>query len=203
LALRERIASGEWDVGRQLPAEAELAAELGVGRNTAREAVAALAQAGMLERRQGRGTFVVSRSDVGRALTRALVRADQSDVLEVRRALEVVAAELAAERRSEQDVMGLRQLLSDRAQAVRTGRLPAMVGADVALHRAIAQCARNPVLAELYDSVLDAVRSNIAFNFESSAGDDAAHVAIVDAIVRGDPAAAAAAVAGYLTRTAS
>jgi DNA-binding FadR family transcriptional regulator len=201
LELREQISSGRWPVGMRLPAEPDLAAALGIGRNSAREAVGALVQAGMLERRQGSGTYVVCASELGTAITRHLVWADQRDVLEVRQALEVLAAKLAANRRTGEDIDELRRLLGARAEAVRSGGLPEMVGADIALHRFIARCAGNRVLRELYDSVLDAVRSNIAFNFEAEAGDDAAHVALVDAIARGDPTAAATVAENYLAWT--
>ena len=56
--LREQITSGAWPIGARLPSEATLAAELGVGRSTIREAIRALASTGMVESRQGAGTFV-------------------------------------------------------------------------------------------------------------------------------------------------
>src|SRR6266545_2897175 len=56
--LREQVTSGAWPVGTRLPSEAALAAELGVGRSTIREAIRALASTGMVESRQGAGTFV-------------------------------------------------------------------------------------------------------------------------------------------------
>lgn len=57
-ALRERILSGEWEPGTAIPAESALAQSYGVAVGTVRQAIALLAEDGMLERRQGRGTFV-------------------------------------------------------------------------------------------------------------------------------------------------
>jgi len=69
--LRQAIADGEWPVGQRIPAEPELVAALGVGRNTVREAVRALSHAGLLEVRQGDGTFVRATSELSGALRRA------------------------------------------------------------------------------------------------------------------------------------
>jgi GntR family transcriptional regulator len=56
--LRVRISAGEWRAGERLPSEADLAARYGVARMTMRQALGALAAAGMVIRRQGLGTFV-------------------------------------------------------------------------------------------------------------------------------------------------
>src|SRR5919198_5010069 len=56
--LREQVASGAWPVGSRLPTEAELGRQLQVGRSTLREAVRVLVHVGLLETRQGAGTFV-------------------------------------------------------------------------------------------------------------------------------------------------
>jgi GntR family transcriptional repressor for pyruvate dehydrogenase complex len=58
--IRDRIASGDWGPGTRLPREADLAKELGLSRNSLREAVRALSLARVLEVRQGDGTFVSS-----------------------------------------------------------------------------------------------------------------------------------------------
>ena len=58
--LREQVASGAWPVGGRIPTEPQLVEALGVGRNTVREAVRALVHAGVLECRQGSGTYVIS-----------------------------------------------------------------------------------------------------------------------------------------------
>lgn len=57
--LREKINSGEWSQGRRLPPETELSQTYGVSRITVRQALASLVEEGLIERRQGRGTFVV------------------------------------------------------------------------------------------------------------------------------------------------
>jgi DNA-binding FadR family transcriptional regulator len=198
LRLRERIVSGEWPIGSKIPTEPELTTLLGVGRNTVREAVQSLVHGGLLERKQGSGTYVRSTSELATAMTRELSGADQRDVLEVRQTLEVRAAALAAQRRTPHEVAQMRVLVQARADAVKSGDLDEMVATDMRLHRFIAACSKNPLLAELYETVLSTVRSNIAFNFQQIVVDSPAHESIVQAIVDGDPARAALEVQDYL-----
>lgn len=187
-ALREEIASGRWPVGSRIPTEPELSERTGTGRNTVREAVQALVHAGLLERRQGSGTYVVADSELRVAVGRRMADARQRDVLEVRRTLEVGAARLAAGRRTRRDAERLRQLLSERSEARRSGDLDALADADVRLHRAIAVASRNPVLTELYDHLLDAVAENVRANVAGPLRDgDDDHADLVAAIVDGDP----------------
>ena len=98
--LRTSVRNGEWPIGGRIPNEAVLVASLGVGRNTVREAVRALAHAGIFDVRQGDGTYVRATSEVSGALGR-LCGAELRDVLQVRRGLEVEGARLAAANRTE------------------------------------------------------------------------------------------------------
>lgn len=197
--LRQQITSGTWEIGSRIPAEPELAELIGVGRNTVREAVQSLVHAGMLERRQGSGTYVLSDSELGNAMGREIAGAHQRDVLEVRRALEVEVARLAAMRRTPDQVTQLRSLRDTRAAAYSGGDLDAMVAADLALHRLIAESAHNPVLLALYENLQDAITDNIRFNFEHPVHDDDSHHALVEAVAEGDPDAAMREIDRYLS----
>ena len=197
--LRSQIGSGEWPVGSRIPAEPALAELLGVGRNTVREAVQSLVHAGLLERRQGSGTYVLSASELAVTFGREIADARQRDVVEVRRSLEVEAARLAARRRTETDVALLRRLRDERAAAYREGDLERMVSTDLDLHRTIAITARNPVLLSLYENLLDAIIDNIRFNLTAPEHGDDSHDGLVDAIANGDAAMAAREVTTYLS----
>lgn len=197
--LRQQITSGSWAVGTRIPAEPELTELIGVGRNTIREAVQSLVHAGMLERRQGSGTYVISNSELGNAMGRQIAGAHQQDVLEVRRSLEVEAARLAALRRTEDQVAELRSLRDTRASAYASGELDRMVEADLVLHRTIAMASHNPVLLALYENLQDAISENIRFNFEHPAHDDDSHHALVEAVAAGDPRAAMLEIDRYLS----
>ena len=198
--LRKQITSGAWPVGTRIPPEPELTELIGVGRNTVREAVQSLVHAGMLERRQGSGTYVISDSELGTAMGRQIAGAHQRDVLEVRRCLEVEAARLAAQRRSDAQLAELTELQDQRAAAYATGDLDTATEADLAFHRRIAEAAGNPVLLAIYETLLDAVVANIRFNFEHPAEEhDVAHTSLLDAIAEGDAARAMAEIDDYLS----
>lgn len=114
--LREQITGGHWPVGTKLPGETTLAAELGVGRSTVREALRALAGAGLVRPRQGAGVFVIAAEAAEDWPTR-LRRAAVTDLYEVRMLVEVQAARLAAERRTPEDVTALEDALAGRRAA--------------------------------------------------------------------------------------
>src|SRR5690349_24962417 len=82
--LRAQITSGEWAVGSRIPTEPVLVEQLGVARNTVREAVRALAHNGLLDIRQGSGTYVVATSELAAVLGRRFAAAPQHDVVELR-----------------------------------------------------------------------------------------------------------------------
>ncbi|QTE28768.1 FadR/GntR family transcriptional regulator [Pengzhenrongella sicca] len=197
--LRAQIADGGWPVGERIPAEPLLVEMLGVGRNTVREAVQSLVHAGLLERRQGSGTFVIASSELSVTIGREIALARQRDVLEVRRSLEVEAARLAARRRTPAELAELRARRNDRTEAYRKGDLDAMVTTDLALHRTIARAARNPVLLALYESLVGAIGENIRFNFERPAHTHDSHDGLVDAIADGDVDRAVREITSYLS----
>ncbi|WP_136518864.1 MULTISPECIES: FadR/GntR family transcriptional regulator [Cellulomonas] len=201
-ALRSRITAGEWPVGSRIPPEPALVELLGVGRNTVREAVQSLVHAGLLERRQGSGTYVLSASELAVTMSRQIADARQRDVVEVRRALEIEAARLAAHRRTATDVAELLRHRDARADAYQAGDLDRMVATDLALHRSIVRTAGNPVLRSLYDNLLDAIGENIRFNFVTDAHGHDSHDGLVEAIVAGDEARAVAETSGYLSALA-
>lgn len=197
--LRAEITGGTWPVGSRIPAEPALTQMLEVGRNTVREAVQSLVHAGLLQRRQGSGTYVVARSELGVTIGREIADARQRDVLEVRRSLEVETARLAAHRRTPADVAELLAHRDARTAAYSAGDLDAMVSTDLDLHRAIARTARNPVLLSLYENLVGAIGENIRFNFERPAHTNDNHDGLVDAIAEGDAERAAQEITIYLS----
>src|SRR5258708_8074011 len=101
--IRELIVSGSWGRGDRLPKESELAAQLGLSRNSLREAVRALSQLRVLEVRQGDGTYVTSLEpalllESTSFVSHLLVGESALELFEVRRLLEGAAAALAAAR---------------------------------------------------------------------------------------------------------
>ncbi|GAA1027599.1 MULTISPECIES: FadR/GntR family transcriptional regulator [Amycolatopsis] len=201
--LRRLIGEGEWPVGAKLPNEVELSKLLGVGRSTAREAVRALISAGQLYSQQGSGTYVASATPLS-DLDRKLRTAAAIDVYEVRVALEVEAGSLAATRRTAADLKALREALAARDRA---GSLPELLDADLAFHRAVVLAAHNPVLIDVFDSFLDAMRAVSADVTTLDAAEVSmdelheAHHGLLAAIEAGDAEAAALATRRNVERT--
>lgn len=199
--LRAQVASGQWPVGERLPAETELAKMLGVGRSTVREAVRVLVHAGMLETRQGSGTYVRQLSaDSG--WEPLLRRAAILEVYEVRQALEVQAAVLAAERRTPEDIALINELEAKRTRMRDLARDAAFIDADVAFHQAVVAAAHNPLLAEMFASFTSVLRETLADVISDASLADInsspAHARLAAAVAAGDVAAAARATHDHL-----
>jgi GntR family transcriptional regulator, transcriptional repressor for pyruvate dehydrogenase complex len=153
--IKQMILSGRVRPGEKLPREADLAAELGLSRNSLREAVKALSVINVLDVRQGDGTYATSLAPS--LLLEALsfigdFHRDDTvlDFLEVRRILEPAATALAAIRMSDEDRTGLGKVL----ESVNVDTpVEELVAADLEFHRQIAVGARNSVLASLVDSM--------------------------------------------------
>lgn len=202
--LERLLGDGAWSVGQRLPSEQRLADELGVGRSTVREAVRVLVSQGLVQPRQGAGTFVRAREPRAGDLPARLRRAGVLEVYEVRHGLEVQAARLAAARRSDTDLRQMDDALARRRRARSAGRHRAFVDADLDFHRTVVAAAGNPVLGELFDVFADALRAallDLAADPGYAEDTHAHHVALGEAIRAGDAAAAAAATEGHLCGT--
>lgn len=147
-SLRESIENGDWQVGDKLPVESVLCDHLGVSRNTVREAVRVLVHVGMLDTRQGDGTYVRATRDAGETLRR-ISRTRLADQLEVRIMLESEAAKLAAQRRTDDDLRSMSGALDARARA--GDALDDRILHDQSFHHAVVLASHNPALIELYD----------------------------------------------------
>ncbi|GHF62709.1 DNA-binding FadR family transcriptional regulator [Amycolatopsis bartoniae] len=197
--LREAISQGEWAIGERIPPESTLAETLGVGRNTVREAVRALAHSGLLEVRQGDGTYVRATSEVSGAIRR-LCGSELREVLQVRRSLEVEGARLAATERTEEDLARLRELLAARDRAQDESSLEDFVRADAEFHAMVVRCGRNRLLTELYQGLTEVVTASVAATSHDRLTERVpiGHSGLVDAIADRDPARAAAEAGGFL-----
>jgi DNA-binding FadR family transcriptional regulator len=156
LEIKRLIISGRVGPGEKLPRESELAAQLGLSRSSLREAVRALALIGVLNARQGDGTYVSSlgphlllevTSFVADFLQdhRALL-----ELLEVRRLLEPTATALAAVRISEPE---LSRLLDCRRRMDSASTVEELVEADDEFHDVIVSATGQATLASLIKSL--------------------------------------------------
>jgi DNA-binding FadR family transcriptional regulator len=159
--MREAIRTGDWLVDQRIPPEPELVTVLGVGRNTVREAVRALSHAGLLEVRQGDGTFVRATSELSGAVRR-MCGTELREVRQVRRMLEVEAARMAATHRTEADLTAMTEALAERDNAVTDERWEAAVDADALFHQQVVAASHNGLLTELYQGLTEVVRASLA-----------------------------------------
>ncbi|MBJ2207374.1 FadR family transcriptional regulator [Pseudomonas carnis] len=186
--LRLRIAQGAWAVGERLPTEPELCAELGISRNTVREAMRVLAFSGLIEIRQGDGSYLRSMTDPLGTM-RALSHCTLGQAQETRQILEVEAIGLAAQRRTASDLRALRTAL-DTSAALYQGDLEAYISADLAFHQRLVDAAHNPALSELYQYFSAIVGAQLRQTLNLSPRRQAVfdlHVALLDAVEQQDP----------------
>ncbi|PHP66008.1 GntR family transcriptional regulator [Zhengella mangrovi] len=148
-ALREAIQRGDYSIGDKLPSEAELTASHAVSRTVVREAVAALRSEGLVEARQGAGVFVTANRPATSTPFQGIDPEKLSsiiEILELRTAVEIEAAGLAAVRRSPAQEEAIYQRLSDIDACVEAGETT--TEADFAFHLAIADATNNPRFRE-------------------------------------------------------
>lgn len=197
--LRNQITSGEWPVGSRIPTESELVERLGVARNTVREAVRALAHNGLLDIRQGSGTYVVATSELAGVMQRRFADAEPRHIAELRSALESSAARLAAQRRTERDLRHLDAVLRRREEAWESGIAEVFVEADATLHLAVVAASHNEVMTALYADLghvlRDCLRSDVGQELRPESHVD--HSRLVEAIRAGDAEAAGAEAASH------
>ncbi|MGW5644302.1 FadR/GntR family transcriptional regulator [Saccharopolyspora sp. NPDC003752] len=148
--VRTRITSGEWPVGMRLPGEHALVETFGASRATVREALRGLIHAGLLEARPGDGTYVRASSELDAVLQRRVSPKTVDDVFELREALEIHAARLAATRATREELAALAKILASRDAAP---DLKARLERDLQFHDALVTATGNPLLAEMHQSL--------------------------------------------------
>ncbi|MEP7454268.1 FadR/GntR family transcriptional regulator [Phyllobacterium sp. SB3] len=197
-SISREIAEGRLKAGDQLPTEQALASTFGVSRNVVREAIARLRSEGRIWSQQGRGAFVADEPNPP-VLTIDYDVSQQGDafksLFELRGALEVKAASLAAERRTQSDLDALKQSLTGMQDAP-YGSV-AWLQADLEFHRAIVAATRNTYMEQFLVFVAERVRDSILAAGNQQGSDEMAsttlgeHNRIYAAIADGDPVAAA------------
>lgn len=199
IELRQQISSGEWPVGSRIPTEPELVEQLGVARNTVREAIRALAHNGLLDIRQGSGTYVLATSELAGVMHRRFEGADPRDVAELRSTLEAAAARLAAERRTAADLRQLEAQLRRRENAWDSGEVDTFVEADATFHMAVVTASHNEVLSALYADLGAVLRTFLRHDVGDELRDEEHldHSRLLDAIRDHDAEAAAAEAGSY------
>lgn len=200
--LIDYLLSSDIKPGARMPSERALAATLGVGRSAVREALKSLGLLGLIEVRQGDGTFV-RRPDsdlLPQVIEWGLLLNERRtlDLVDARQQLEIMVARLAAERRHAEDIRSLQQALKAMS---RRSSADEFVEADINFHHAVATAAHNAVLLDVLNSVRALlrvwIRRAIAEAGET-ASSRAEHVPVYEAIAAGDPDAAVLAMTNHM-----
>ena len=204
--LRALMEDGEFAIGQRLPAERDLAAQLGVSRPTVREALIAMEVEGWVEVRGGSGVYVLKNSAPLAADTTN--RHDEWGPLELitaRGLIEGEAAAMAAQHASKDQLACIADALNQMKLALKEGHDP-LVG-DEQFHRAIAEACGNEVLRDTISRYWQARRSplylRLADYFERAASWRsvmAEHNAVAKAIKNRDSHAARQAMQGHMTK---
>ncbi|WP_088815320.1 MULTISPECIES: FadR/GntR family transcriptional regulator [Listeria] len=181
--IEEKIHSGEWQVGDKIPSEKHLMEDLKISRNTLREAVQALSQMGLLEVRQGNGTFVVANSPLQAVLQERVSKSSLLEIFEARHALESEIVALACARRTEADLESLYALVKKCQQAA---NIDEFIQADMALHHTMALCSKNELLTDIYAHLFDKIHTSIMHSTLLQADRLNSHEALVEAISHQD-----------------
>lgn len=162
-ALIELIQSKQLKPGDKLDSVQQLAENFQVGRSAIREALSALRAMGLVEMRQGEGTYVKEFDSTILNLpihTSILMKkSDLRNLLEVRKILEVGAVEVAAERRTSENLAEIKKALSDMLNA--NGNEDLGNQADLNFHLAIAKAAHNELLLNLMNHISDIMVSTM------------------------------------------
>ncbi|MGE7758955.1 FadR/GntR family transcriptional regulator [Peribacillus sp. NPDC097895] len=198
--LYEMIRSGNLKPGEQLDSIQQLAENFQVGRPAIREALSALSSMGLIEIKQGEGTFVKTFDPtiMNHPLSAALLM-DKDNIkhlLEVRKILESGTAEVAAKKRTEENLSELKEKLSDMEQVSDDEELSDK--ADIAFHVAVANASQNELLitlmnhvSELMTEKMGDIRRVALYSEEMTLKQlYQQHVLIYDAIVEQDEARA-------------
>ena len=205
--LRTLIAAGEFQAGSRLPAERDLARQLGVSRPTVREALIALEVEGAIDVRSGSGIYVMQ-PGARTAANDAATGPAEWGPLELMRARELVEGEvaaLAARNAKKDQISTMAKALARMHDETGAGIVPR--AGDEAFHNAVAQACGNEVLRDTVHGYWQA-RSGPMFerlgdHFENPASWKAAlveHAAVLKAIRAHDPQAARSAMQSHLKK---
>ena len=167
--LQKMIEDGVWKVGERIPTEPELTEMFAVSRNTLREAIRCLTSSGVLEVRQGDGTYVRVSNGFHARMGLAYEKVALDQVREARNVLEITMARLAARRRTAEDLQEIRRTLE--ARQLEDGEVRENTKADLAFHMAVARAAHNQVLENLYGSMEVYLESHISSRMAETALD--------------------------------
>ncbi len=162
-ALHEAIRNGQFKPGDKLNSVEQLAENFQVGRSAIREALSALKAMGLIEIKQGEGTYVkqFEAEDLRFPLSTAMLmnKEDVKNLLEVRKIIEVGTATVAASKRSEESLKQMKAALDE--MKVSHGDEELGEKSDMAFHLALADATQNSLVSQLLLQVSDLMQETM------------------------------------------
>jgi GntR family transcriptional repressor for pyruvate dehydrogenase complex len=206
--IRVLILTGAFPAGRPLPAERQLAERFGVSRGSVRDAFRTLETIGLLVTRHGQGTFP-QELDVDRLVAPLAsvlsYRHDlQDELLDVRRMFEPAVARVAAARVTDEDLADLQRIVDAQRKKLKTGR--SAIVEDTAFHEALARATGNRVVVSIMATLNDLLVESRKLTLKQKGRPGRSvlgHEAVVAALRRRDPDAAAQAMREHIDQIAA
>ncbi len=184
------VTDGRLKPGDRLPSERQLAAALGIGRSAVRDAIRSLSLLGLIEVRQGSGSYVKEPDSelLPQIIEWGMLLGERNimDLVEARSHIETAVASLAAARRTDEDLNKIKMHLDAMSQARDTAEF---VEADVSFHIALARAAGNSVFLDIITSVQSLLRVWMARVQGAANSVDTfhrEHLAVYEAVEAGD-----------------
>jgi len=163
--IQAQIQSGQLQPGGKLPSEAQLVSQFNVSRTVVREALSKLQAAGSIDTQHGIGSFVRAQHsplDLGITAQDGQTSLDVLAILELRASLEIEAAGLAAQRRTDQHLSAMRQALREFAANIKPGG--DTIEPDMQFHLSIAQATGNRYFIDVMDHLGQALLPRTRIN---------------------------------------
>ncbi len=203
--IMEQILKGEWAPGSKIPSENELSRLLGVSRISIREAFQRLVSLGILETRQGDGTYV--KEFTPGVYMNSLIPlcvldpVDLMEVMEYRKITEIETSGLAAERATQADIDELQEIY-DRMQASQDD-ISAFAAEDLNFHLAMAKASKNSLIIKVNQVVKNILTISMG-DIVTSLGTDMGlyyHKQLIDAVIQRDSELAKKVMAEHIEET--
>lgn len=200
--------------GARLPSERRMAEQFGASRSTVREAIQRLIARGMLTARPGSGVFVTGAHPIEPASNWLQLIDEHArlrvETLEFRSIFECCVARFAAQRAADEEKDRLGTVIDEMARAVREHDIQAEAMADAQFHLTLAAISHNFMLTKFYAVVINQLREHITKNtYDANQDADRAHersiarleqhTSIYRAVLKGNAACAAQAMARHLS----
>lgn len=190
--IEQKIKDGVLNVGDKLPTEPELVIEYGASRNTVREAVQSLIHAGILQAKQGNGTYVIAKDRLQVDLFSLMSKTQKEDTIEVRTLLEEHIVESAILHVTDLDIQKIKEALNLRNADFE--KIKEYTKADIDFHIAIAYATHNVLLIKMYQYISQYFIEYIACSQKKHENEqeyiDSLHIQLAESIIQKDICAA-------------